>query len=233
MANTAKPKTRVRGFVGQNVEQLLEDRGLRQDDLARVVREAGLGAWDQTVVSRLVKGSRALTLEESVVLAAALGVPLVQLLRGEANLLLGTAPVTAGQVRDVVTTGRVSSENQASTALDALSAAAGRPAGSITAQIAAELRTTEEKVERAAWKLWHLEVADELEVRMRESIKAYTGTDPGLQGMVGGVGVIQNLGTVLRLGQVDPRRRRAWQGHHIKDMTEEIAERVQKDGHRR
>jgi hypothetical protein len=200
--------------VGTNIERLLGTRGQRQDDLARTVRDAGLGKWDQSVVSKIVRGTRALTFEEVIVLAAALGIPVVDLVAGDGDVALGQATVTAAQVRDVLAHGHVLDEHRADGALDRLASSAARPGFSLTASIAAELDCPEHEVEHAAIELWNLPVSDELERRTRQSVRAFTGLaadDPRVFDL-----------TALGSLQVSTRQVRAWRGHHIAHMTEDL-----------
>src|SRR5262249_52887296 len=58
-------------WVGQVVRELREEHQLTQDDIARVMRRAGV-AWRQTSVAALESGHRRLTLEEFLGLGVAL-----------------------------------------------------------------------------------------------------------------------------------------------------------------
>jgi transcriptional regulator with XRE-family HTH domain len=220
MTNEPATKTDIRGFVGRNVSRLLEIRGWPQDDLARRAQVAGLAKWDQTVVSRIASGQRTLSLEDAVVLSAVFSVPLVELLHGEGQVLLAGAPVPAAQLRDVVSTGRVADAHRGDSLLDTLTTGTD-DSSLLAARIASELGVTARQVERAAWALWSLRVDDELERRMAESTKAFTGTDPRDARFAGTISGIT----------VDARRRRAWQGHHVPTMADELRDEFEMYSH--
>src|SRR4051794_29706224 len=117
MTNQSEPTLRIRGLVGRNIEQLLDAKELRQQDLADLVKRSGLADWPQETVSRFIKGRRALSLEDAVVFAAALQVPLDRLLAGEDVVRIGGQPVPAAQLRDVIRTGRLQADDPEFTAL--------------------------------------------------------------------------------------------------------------------
>ena len=139
---------------------------MRQEDLA-----ARCGRWarptgQQETVSRFVKGSRALTLEDTLVLAASLEVPVVRLLHGDDTVKLNGSEVPAGQVRDVLLHGRVQSDHANGSVLDALAVGEARETTAVEQQVADTLQTTVEKVVDASYRLWKVPPDDRLERRL-------------------------------------------------------------------
>jgi transcriptional regulator with XRE-family HTH domain len=216
MADHKTPKTRVRGLFGQAMQQHLDGLGVRQEDLAARVQASGLASWDQAIVSRFIAGRRMLSLEDAITIAAALGVPLVELLPGDELVTLGGVPVPVQQVRDVLAYGRVLPEHRAGSALDELTTGDER-ASAAAQQVAASLGWTSAEAETVAWERWQLPVADELARRMRISEELFTGekrsayptkrlTDPW----------------TVSVDTVGAARRRGWRGAHIQDMADEL-----------
>lgn len=72
----------ARAAFASRVKQTREERGWSQEELARRLEELGL-RLDPTAITRLERGSRAVRVEEALLLSMVLGVPLVMLLTPE------------------------------------------------------------------------------------------------------------------------------------------------------
>ena len=201
MTDEPGAKTRVRRLAGRNIQRLLDEQGRHQDWLALQAQAHGR-QWDQSTVSRFVKGGRALTLEDALSFLLLLNVPLVDLLRGDDTVTLADTEMSAEELRDLVMTGRST----------AVVPEAAQPA---TERLAALLGVTTQEVDDSAIRLWDLTADEELEKRVARSHKAYSGVDP-----------MEPLADLRSLAApaVDPRRRRAWESHHERAMAAEIAE---------
>ncbi len=70
----------VRSTFASRVRQVREGRGWSQEELARRLGELGL-RLDPTAITRMERGERSVRVEEAVVLAQALGLPLDELLQ--------------------------------------------------------------------------------------------------------------------------------------------------------
>lgn len=71
--NQAKPPT-LSSVLGAGLRSIRDQRGHRQDDVARLARSYGL-RWTRTTVAKTERGERAMTLEELVLLSLALRLP--------------------------------------------------------------------------------------------------------------------------------------------------------------
>jgi hypothetical protein len=161
-------------------------------------------------VSRFTSGIRSLTLEEAIVLCAALGVPLSKLLDGDDDAVLVGQPVPLGQVRDVLAHGSVV-EHSGDTVLDRLSDAVGGAHAPLADRIASELGCTPREVDLLSMRLWSLPAAEEVERRVDQSWETATGTTRGLP-------------SVFMLNRPDERRVRGWRGLHAAAVTEDLRE---------
>lgn len=139
MATEREPKKRVRGFVGDRLQALMDQHGIRQEDLATAVSDRGLGDWTQPTVARFIAGSRSLTLEEVVILCAVLGEPLTEFLPGDDPCTLNNQPVTVAQVRDVLEHGTVRAGHSTGGALEV---EPSRGTRTLSERIAQQLGTT-------------------------------------------------------------------------------------------
>ena len=205
MTDEQGPKIRVRGLVGRNLQRQLDESGISQDQFAARARAHGRD-WDQSTVSRFIKGGRALTLEDALSFLALLNVPLVELLRGDELVVLAGTAIPADELRDLVSTGRSSSTAPLAAATDDSGPAAER--------ISSTLGVIVEAVQDSAVRLWGLPVDDELAHRMADSEKRFTGIDPR--------DYVARIASPFVSASVDPRRRRAWQGHHERAITNDI-----------
>lgn len=70
---------RMSDYLREEVKGHRERLGLRQEDLARRMREAGC-LWQRVTVAEVERGSRRVSLDELVILAAIFSVPVVDLL---------------------------------------------------------------------------------------------------------------------------------------------------------
>ena len=68
-----KPRT-YRNVIGTNLQQLRQQQGLRQDDLANLGRANGLD-WTRAMVAAIELGRRSLAGDEEMLLQATLDVP--------------------------------------------------------------------------------------------------------------------------------------------------------------
>lgn len=219
MSNDHGSTIRVRGLVGRNIAALLEAQNMRQEDLSTRVRAAGAADWPQETVSRYVKGTRALTLEDTVVLAAALGVPFTRLLIGGDHVTLLGNVVLAAQVRDVVQHGRVQADSANGSVLDALALGEATEVTAVEQQLADTLQVTVREVVNAAYRLWDLPPDDELESRMRKSREAFTGSRGG--------SIDAAARAMGQVPQTTHKQERAWRGHHVAVMAKDLALDVQ------
>ena len=197
-------------MVGRNLEQLLTTKGLRQQDFADLIQRARLADWPQETISRFVKGGRNLSLEDALLIAAGLQVPLARLLDGDDTVLLAGKPVTAAQLRDVITAGRVQTGHAADSPLDVLSDGGDDDTTALEHQLAQALGVRVPQMRRAARRVWDLPPQEELDVRMARSLKRWRE----------GQGPIPPP----RFAHPDDRTRRAWRGHHVRAMAEQLAE---------
>jgi transcriptional regulator with XRE-family HTH domain len=208
MGNSLEPKTRVRGLVGRNVDELLTAKGLRQQDFAELLRRSGLADWPQETISRFVKGGRSLSLEDAIIIAAGLQVRLDRLLAGDGTALLGGQSVPTAQLRDVIATGRVQQDNVDSSPLDLLSEGAPGDGTALERQIAEGLGIPVRKVQTSARHVWpDFALDQELSVRMSQSLKRWRDAE--------------TLGVAA---SPDDRIRRAWRGHHVRAMIAELGD---------
>ena len=194
-------------MAGAQLQLYLDAQGVSQEQFAARCRAYGRD-WDQSTVSRFVAGRRTLTFEDVMVFLAVLRVPLVKLLDGDDPVVLGGEVVlSSAELRELVTSGRARSLAGSSLEED------DRPVGE---RVAAALDLSVDEVDDIAYRLWSLPVDDELARRMADSVKAFTGIDPREPRDP----MVQFTDPLGR--RVDPRRRRAWQGHHERAMTDQL-----------
>ncbi len=77
----------VSQVIGSNVRALREERGWRQEDLAKRARSYGLG-WNRPTVAAVETGIRAVSVEELPLLAITLGAGMDKLLAGKGRVRL-------------------------------------------------------------------------------------------------------------------------------------------------
>lgn len=193
-------------WIGKRVAKIREENGDSQDDLARQLREVGL-PWRRVTVAEFETGARGLSIEEAILIAVALGVPLDELIGKGPRVALGEA---VAQVDDVgaVVVGDLSPERAFESVFDLPWRRAKRedyarlrrykdlwPRGSYQ-QIRAALTAAESEVEGVAarsfgiepavlsvlaFKRWGRSLTDERDARIEE---AGTGAKRGFRGWV-------------------------------------------------
>lgn len=88
----------IEQVVGTNLRRLRDERGWRQDDVARRVGVLGV-PWTPPVVASIEAGTRQVHLGELVLAAAALRTSLIDLLAGEGSVSLGGVTVELATFR--------------------------------------------------------------------------------------------------------------------------------------
>lgn len=154
------------GVIAQRLRALLEEKGLRQQDLAADLGTLGF-KWTPNRVAQVVTGRRPLSLLEAAGVCEALGVPLADLL-GSADAVV-TLPtgftVTAADIAEAVRSGGGRWEERA--AVGALFGPTRREFEEATAKAARRLGVTPDEVELAAMRLWGRPLGAERDHRIR------------------------------------------------------------------
>jgi transcriptional regulator with XRE-family HTH domain len=172
----------LRGIVGPLFRQRREELGLRLDDVAEYVRDAGMVGWNRTTVSALELGQRELDLEEVWLVCAAMEIGLAELLGRQAPdsaVSVGDAGTwDFGLIREVLTgerdglAGRLAGVREVQAKrqeeLDV-----ERDAGDKTVQrVAHQLGSDPVTVAKFAWALWGRPLTRERDLRVAQLAEA-------------------------------------------------------------
>jgi transcriptional regulator with XRE-family HTH domain len=90
--------------IGARLRDIRRGRGPSQDQLVRTLRGLGGPSWNRSTVAKIEGGTRELSLEEALLVCAALGARLADL-APENEILMGETPVSAAAVKDVLAGG--------------------------------------------------------------------------------------------------------------------------------
>lgn len=161
--------------IGTNVRLACEEAKLTQDDLARLVRRAGL-RWTRSTVSALWNGEKSLDVEELVVLSRYL-TPAPYLLGGTGSVRVAAEEVELAEVRTALGTpqrqrqarsqgGQLTAKDAADFLAFAEHVASAQEVGEAEAKAARKLGVSAADFEAAALKCWGRSLTAERDARV-------------------------------------------------------------------
>ncbi|MET7395957.1 helix-turn-helix transcriptional regulator [Dactylosporangium sp. NPDC005572] len=173
-----EPPRPARDVLVGGAKAARERLGLRQEDVAKRLRELGLTSWLRGTVAQVEVGARRLTLQEFFLLALVYETTPAALVGGEDEELVAlttTTAMRAGDLRSllsgqVVATDRLRPETGIGTTRATLSHAVGQPTspevGEAERYVARRLRKSVEEINAAAVERWGRSLSEERDRRL-------------------------------------------------------------------
>jgi transcriptional regulator with XRE-family HTH domain len=194
--------------IGRNVRTLREMSGRSQDLLSRELRSAGLN-WTRSQLAKAERGERGISIEELVILADALGVPVSALVASPGRVALTPQTSVSGRSLQLMLEGKKVRPHDFETPLsrgDWSAYERGVPWADANARAAQRLGATKQEIHAASVRLWGRVLLDEREARVEE------------------------LTAGLNL---DARSLQAARGHTTRTLMQELAEELGRRGRRK
>ncbi len=189
--------------VGRNVRSLREGTGRTQDLFARELRSVGL-PWTRRMLAKAENGEREITLQQIVLLAYALGVPLPALLTGPGRIALTSHASISARGLELMVRGERSRGSDLDTPMkrDPSTAMEGLIAWEDAEVRAADrLSTTPLEIRMSSARLWGRPFTAERDRRV-EALRS----------------------------EPSPRTRQALRGHVTRELLEELAAAIKPTG---